>query len=289
MECFRTIESLKSALAKFRNQDKKIGFVPTMGALHGGHLKLVEFAQQECDIVVVSIFVNPTQFNNSGDLDKYPKREEEDLGLLEEASCDVVIIPQPEDVYPDHYTKNTIPLGIIDKVMEGEFRPGHFQGVVNVVSRFFEIIEPSKAYFGNKDFQQVAVIKRMVQELKLPVEVIGVPTKRMANGLAMSSRNYRLSEKEVEESSIIYKTLVKGREWASKYSPAVTRTKMIEYFNQSPLQLEYLQIVHPETMEDLNQYWVSGAIAGLAAFSGEVRLIDNMELVEENSKELLSN
>lgn len=289
MESFRTIESLQSALAKFRNQGKKIGFVPTMGALHGGHIKLVEFAQKECDIVVVSIFVNPTQFNNSGDLNKYPKREKEDLDLLQEANCDIVIIPNVEDIYPDNYTKNTISLGIIDKVMEGEFRPGHFQGVVNVVSRFFEIIDPDKAYFGNKDFQQVAVIKLMVKELNIPVEIIGVPTKRMSNGLAMSSRNYRLSENEVKESSIIYKTLIKGREWANKYSPAVTRSKMIEFFNQSPLKLEYLQIVHPETMEDLNQYWVPGAIAGIAAFSGEVRLIDNMELVEINSEELLSN
>jgi pantoate--beta-alanine ligase len=281
LKSFRTIESLQSALSSLKNQGKTIGFVPTMGALHGGHLKLVEFAKRECDVVVVSIFVNPTQFNNSGDLTKYPKREEEDLGLLNESGCDIVVLPSVNDVYPEDYKKNTIPLGIIEKVMEGEFRPGHFQGVVNVVSRFFEIIQPDRAYFGNKDFQQVAVIKLMVKALKLPVEVIGVPTKRMANGLAMSSRNYRLSEKEVEESAIIYKTLIKGREWASKYSPAVTRQKMIDYFNQSPVKLEYLQIVHPETMEDLNQYWVPGAVCGIAAFSGEVRLIDNMKLIEE--------
>lgn len=281
MDSFRTVESLQSALTSLKSQGKKIGFVPTMGALHGGHIKLVEYAQRECDIVVVSIFVNPTQFNNSGDLQKYPKREAEDLKMLEEANCDIVIIPDVEDIYPENYTKNTIPLGIIEKVMEGEFRPGHFQGVVNVVSRFFEIIEPDKAYFGNKDFQQVAVIKLMVKELGLPVEVVGVPTKRLSSGLAMSSRNYRLSEKEVEESAIIYKTLIKGREWASKYSPAVTRKKMIEYFDQGGLKLEYLQIVHPKTMEDLNQYWVPGAIAGIAALCGEVRLIDNMELVEE--------
>lgn len=259
-----------------------------MGALHGGHIKLVEFAQRECDIVVVSIFVNPTQFNNSGDLTKYPKREKEDLNLLEEVNCDIVVIPEVDDVYPEGYKKNTISLGIIEDVMEGEFRPGHFQGVVNVVSRFFEIIEPDKAYFGNKDFQQVAVIKLMVKELNLPVQVVGVPTKRMSNGLAMSSRNYRLSEEEVQASSIIYKTLIKGREWATQYSPAVTRSKMVEYFSESTLRLEYLQIVHPETMEDLNQYWVPGAIAGIAAYSGEVRLIDNMELVEISSKELLS-
>lgn len=284
MDSFRTVESLQSALTSLKNQGKKIGFVPTMGALHGGHIKLVEYAQRECDVVVVSIFVNPTQFNNSGDLQKYPKREAEDLKMLEEANCDIVIIPDVDDIYPENYTKNTISLGIIEKVMEGEFRPGHFQGVVNVVSRFFEIIEPDKAYFGNKDFQQVAVIKLMVKVLNLPVEVVGVPTKRLSNGLAMSSRNYRLSDKEVDESAIIYKTLIKGREWASKYSPAVTRQKMIDYFNQGALKLEYLQVVHPETMEDLNQYWVPGAIAGIAAFSGEVRLIDNMELIEETEE-----
>lgn len=280
MESYRTIESLTSALTSIREQGKKIGFVPTMGALHGGHLKLVEYAQRDCDIVVVSIFVNPTQFNNPEDLDKYPKREAEDLKMLEEANCDIVVIPSVEDVYPENYEKNVIELGRIEKVMEGTFRPGHFQGVVNVVSRFFEIIKPDKAYFGNKDFQQVAVIKKMVKDLGQPVEIVGVPTKRLSNGLAMSSRNYRLTEEEVEDSSIIYRTLIKGQEWATKYSPAITREKMIEYFNTGKLELEYLQIVHPETMEDLNQYWVPGAIAGIAAFSGGVRLIDNMELIE---------
>lgn len=251
-----------------------------MGALHGGHMKLVDQAKEECDVVVVSIFVNPTQFNNPEDLEKYPKREEEDLQMLNEFDCDIVLIPSVKDVYPEGYRKNKIDLGYIDKVMEGTHRPGHFDGVVNVVSRFFEIIEPDRAYFGNKDIQQVAVIKKMVDDLKMPVEVIGVSTKRLSNGLAMSSRNYRLSEKGIEESSIIYKTLMKGREWATKYAPSVTRDKMIEYFNTGGLEIEYLEIVHPETMESLNHYWVPGAIAGIAAFCEGVRLIDNIELIE---------
>jgi len=281
LKSFKTIAPLREALSSIKHQGKKIGFVPTMGALHGGHLDLVKKAQEECDVVVASIFVNPTQFNNSSDFSNYPIRMEEDLSLLDSASCDIVFIPQVSDVYPDNYIKNSIDLGNIDKVMEGEFRPGHFEGVVHVVSRFFEIIMPHKAYFGQKDFQQVAVIKKMVKDLDFPVEIIAVKTKRLPNGLAMSSRNYRLSEKEIQASSIIYKTFIQGKSWANEYAPSVTRKKMISYFNESSLTLEYLRIVDPNTMEDLNQYWVPGAVCGIAAFSGEVRLIDNMILVEE--------
>jgi pantoate--beta-alanine ligase len=281
LKSFKTIAPLREALSSIKHQGKKIGFVPTMGALHGGHIDLVKKAQEECDVVVVSIFVNPTQFNNSSDFTNYPIRMDEDLALLEDASCDIVFIPQTSDVYPENYIKNTIDLGNIDKVMEGEFRPGHFEGVVHVVSRFFEIIEPHKAYFGQKDFQQVAVINKMVDALGFEVDVVAVETKRLPNGLAMSSRNYRLSEKEIQESSIIYKTFIQGKAWANQCAPSVTRKKMISYFNKSPLKLEYLRIVDPVTMDDLNQYWVPGAVCGIAAFSGEVRLIDNMIFVEE--------
>lgn len=274
-----SINTLKKHLQLSRDKGSRVGFVPTMGALHEGHLALVEKAKEECDVVMVSIFVNPTQFNNTSDLDNYPKREEEDLTLLEDAHCDVVFIPTVEEIYPPGYEKVHVELGKVEKIMEGEHRPGHFNGVVNVVSRFFEIIEPNKAYFGRKDFQQVIAMKEMTKQLHLPVEIVAVETKRFSSGLAMSSRNYRLSNKELDQAAVVFQTLNKGKAWAESYSPQITLEKMKNYFSESSLELEYLQLVNPETMNELNQYWVDGATACIAAFCGEVRLIDNMELV----------
>ena len=277
----RSINELEKNLKPLREKGIKIGFVPTMGALHDGHISLVNKAKQECDVVIVSIFVNPTQFNNSNDLKLYPRREEEDLALLTKNDCDFVFLPIAEEIYPDDYKEVKVDLETIENTMEGEHRPGHFNGVVNVVSRLFDIVQPTKAYFGRKDFQQVAVVKEMNRQLKLPVEIVTVETKRDPSGLAMSSRNFRLSEQELEKAVIISQVLNKGKSWSNTYSPAVTRQKMIEYFENSSLELEYLQIVNPDTLQDLNQYWVSGATACIAAFCGEVRLIDNMELIAE--------
>lgn len=278
MEQFTSVSNLQQHLNTLREQGQVIGFVPTMGALHGGHLALLEAAQQRCDAVVVTIFVNPTQFNNEGDLSNYPKRESEDLELLRSANCDIVFMPTTAEIYPEDRPKFTIELGKIATVMEGKYRPGHFQGVVNVVGRFFEIIQPHYAFFGQKDFQQVAVVEKLAKDLNFDVSIVPVPTKRLPNGLAMSSRNYRLSKEDKQKASIIYKTLLKGREWADQYAPAVVRQRMEEYFNTGELELEYLRIVHPTNMEELQQYWVDGAIAGIAAYCGEVRLIDNMKL-----------
>jgi len=278
LQQFTSVSNLQQHLNTLREQGLVIGFVPTMGALHGGHLALVESAQKNCDIVVVTIFVNPTQFNNEGDLSNYPKRTSEDLELLQSANCDIVFMPSREEVYPKDKPKFTIDLGRIATVLEGTYRPGHFRGVVNVVARFFEIIQPHYAYFGQKDFQQVAVVEKLANDLEFDVSIVPVPTKRLSNGLAMSSRNYRLTDADKQNASIIYKTLLKGREWAEKYSPAVTRQRMEAYFNTGKLELEYLRIVHPQSMEELQHYWVDGAIAGIAAYCGEVRLIDNMKL-----------
>ncbi|WP_417266485.1 pantoate--beta-alanine ligase [Brumimicrobium sp.] len=279
-----SIDALKENLEPLRNKGLKIGFVPTMGALHDGHISLVKAAKEECDVVIVSIFVNPTQFNNTEDLKLYPRQEDKDLELLTQNDCDFVYLPTAEEIYPPDYEEVKVDLDTIENTMEGEHRPGHFNGVVNVVSRLFKIVQPTKAYFGRKDFQQVAVVKEMNRQLKLPVEIVTVETKRDPSGLAMSSRNLRLSEQELEKAVVISQVLNKGKSWANSYSPAVTRQKMIEYFEQTSLKLEYLQIVHPDTLNDLNQYWVSGATACIAAYCGDVRLIDNMELItkEEN-------
>ena len=187
-------------------------------------------------------------------------------------------------MYPENYVAEKVDLHHIENTMEGEHRPGHFDGVVNIVSRFFRVVQPSKAFFGRKDFQQVAVVIEMVKQLKMPLDIVVVETKRNASGLAMSSRNLRLSEQELEQAVVISQVLNKGQVWAKTYSPIITLEKMKRYFEDSALKLEYLQIVHPETLNDLNQYWVPGATACIAAFCGDVRLIDNMELVstEEN-------
>jgi pantoate--beta-alanine ligase len=280
----RSTVELEKHLQPLREKGSKIGFVPTMGALHDGHTALVNAAKKECDIVIVSVFVNPTQFNNPEDLKLYPRQEVKDLTLLEKNNCDFVYLPSAEEIYPTDYKAVKIDIETIENTMEGQHRPGHFNGVVNVVSRFFDLIKPNKAYFGRKDFQQVAVIKEMNRQLKLPIEIVTVDTKRDPSGLAMSSRNFRLNEQDLEKAVFISQVLNKGKSWANSYSPAVTREKMIAYFNNSGLELEYLQIVHPDTLNDLNQYWVSGATACIAAYCGDVRLIDNMELIAKEKK-----
>lgn len=279
MVILRNIEELKEYLQTAKQDKRKIGFVPTMGALHQGHIALVQKAKEECDLVIVSIFVNPTQFNNSKDLELYPRKEDEDVALLKQNSCDFVFIPNVEEIYPKDYQKIEINLNSLENVMEGKLRPGHFDGVVNVVSRLFQLIQPDKAYFGRKDFQQVAVVKEMNKQLHLPVEIVSIDTKRELSGLAMSSRNLRLNEHEKEKAVLIYKVLNMGKQWAESYSPMVTRNKMEDEFKEGGLKLEYIEIVHPETLNSLNQSWVPGATACIAAYCGEVRLIDNMELI----------
>lgn len=279
LQRFEDINSIRKALKPFWDSNKVVGLIPTMGALHEGHMSLLHQAKQECDVVVVTIFVNPTQFNNSGDLANYPRTIEEDLALLRKENCDFVFLPTVEEVYPEDYENIKVDLSPIDEVMEGVHRPGHFEGVANVVSRFFKIVKPQKAYFGRKDFQQVAVVEETVRQLNLSVEIIPVETMRAPNGLALSSRNKRLSQEELEKASIIYKTLSFGKELVSQTNPRDAIEKMKNFFETSSLKLEYLEIVDPKSLQSLNQYWVPGSTACIAAFCGEVRLIDNMELV----------
>ncbi|TSJ41541.1 pantoate--beta-alanine ligase [Fluviicola chungangensis] len=278
MEIINTVEGLKQALNSARKEGKSIGFVPTMGALHQGHMDLVSRAVAACDVVVVSVFVNPTQFNNLSDLEKYPRTPEADSELLKKFGCDIAFFPSEAEVYPKKLVSPRVDLGGLDTVMEGKFRPGHFKGVVQVVSRLFELVEPQKAFFGLKDFQQVAVIKKMVEQLKLPIEIVPCETFRTDKGLAMSSRNKRLTEDQKEEALIIYKTLIHAKTDSGNFSPEETAIRAKEFFMQGTLQLEYLNIVDPLTLQDLTDHWVPGATMCIACFCGEVRLIDNMIL-----------
>lgn len=279
VEIINTVEELKQALNSFREEGKCIGFVPTMGALHQGHMDLVSRAGTECDVVVASVFVNPTQFNNPSDLQLYPRTPEADAELLKKFGCDFAFFPSVEEIYPENLVVPRVDLGNLDQVMEGRFRPGHFNGVVQVVSRLFEIVKPHKAFFGLKDFQQVAVIKRMVSELNMPVQIVACETLRTEKGLAMSSRNKRLSDEQKEEALIIYKTLSRAKQDAQTFSPSETLKRAKDFFEAGTLRLEYMNIVHPETLEDLTGDWVAGATMCIACFCGEVRLIDNSTLL----------
>lgn len=278
MKFIKNSEDLKAFRAKFEKENFTVGFVPTMGALHGGHIALLEQAKKECDISVVSIFVNPMQFNNPEDLEKYPNRLEEDFDLLSENGCDYVFLPSKDLIYPDNFEKVNLDISHLDQEMEGEFRPGHFVGVVNVIYQFFKLLKPQKAYFGKKDFQQVVVVKYLVDKLNLSVEIVPVETLREENGLAMSSRNYRLSESDKQKAGVIYKSFQLGKSLAPQKSPSEVKKEMISLFHESDLELEYLEIVDTNNMSFLNDNWSESATACIAAYCNGVRLIDNKEI-----------
>lgn len=280
MKVYSKISELQEHVSLLKSEGKTIGFVPTMGALHYGHISLVSNASTQCDITIVSVFVNPTQFNNSEDLINYPRTLEADIDLLSTINCDIVFTPSVEEMYPKNSELIQLDLGKLAEVMEGKFRPGHFDGVVNVVSRLFNIVKPDKAFFGLKDFQQVSVIRFMTNYLKFPIEIIACPTLREETGLAMSSRNMRLSEIEKEDALQIYRSLSFAKDQASKFSPTETKNKVIDFFQKGNLKLEYFEIVNPDTLESLNTDWISGATACIVAYCGDVRLIDNMKLIE---------
>jgi pantoate--beta-alanine ligase len=256
-----------------------LGFVPTMGALHEGHLSLIREARKNCDLVACSIFVNPTQFNDPKDLERYPRTLEADIRLLEEAGCDVAFVPAVKEVYPNGINpKYTIDFEGIDAGMEGQFRPGHFKGVAMVVERLFELVKPGIAFFGQKDFQQVAIIRKMVEIRRLPVVIRTVKTMRGADGLALSSRNMFLSEAEKKDALIIFKTLCKAREMATPGAKTDhIESVLTDYFNTGKLKLEYLEIVDDLTLRPVDRIR-PGCTCCIAAWCGNVRLIDNMEL-----------
>ena len=273
---FYTADSLESFLISVRGESS-VGFVPTMGALHHGHLSLVEKAKEMCDIVVVSIFVNPSQFNNQEDLEKYPRTLENDVKLLSILEDVVVFAPNVAEVYPKWHTPIKLSLGELANVMEGEFRPGHFDGVVDVVKRLFDIVLPDLAFFGRKDFQQLAIIQRMVEILNLNVTIIPCDIIREPSGLASSSRNVRLSNQEKGDATILYNVLLEARSMAKSHSVDEVEQFVEEKILNSSLLLEYFQIVDPSNLQHLTS-WVPGAHACIAAHCGPVRLIDNMQI-----------
>lgn len=268
------------ALAKYRtllDKNKIIGFVPTMGALHRGHLSLVEKAKTESNLVIVSIFVNPTQFNDPHDLKNYPKTQEEDISLLETLKTDAVFLPEVVDIYPTRDTR-IFNFGNLDKVMEGRFRPGHFNGVAQVITKLFDLVKPHKAFFGQKDFQQLAIIKKLVEMQNYPVEIVPCPTVREPDGLAMSSRNSLLTEEERIHAPLISKTLFAAREKKNTYSLPNLKKWVIETINSDPfLEVEYFEIVNSETLNPVNFWNDPGQKTGCIAVKiGKIRLIDNV-------------
>jgi pantoate--beta-alanine ligase len=274
-----TVNDLSTLIDTYRKTQKTIGFVPTMGALHDGHASLMKQSLQENDITIVSIFVNPRQFNNVDDLNKYPRTIDTDLLFLEKIGVDVVFVPNSDEVYAPEYIAPKIDLGRLELLMEGKMRPGHFDGVVQVLTRFFQIVKPTNAYFGLKDFQQVAVVRKMVELLHFQTNIISCPIYRESSGLAYSSRNERLSTAQKEEALFIYQSLLKAKEYAINHTPEEIVALMEQEYKQSTLQLEYFEIVRPDTLEPLDNSWTSGAVACVVAFVGDVRLIDNMTLM----------
>ena len=278
MRIFRTVQSYKEFLAKERQNNKRIGFVPTMGYLHAGHLSLVRQSKQECDITVCSIFVNPLQFNDKEDLEKYPRDEERDLGMLEQVDCDVAFVPTYEEMYPEPVTK-TYSFPGLDDILEGAYRPGHFNGVAIVVSRLFSIIEPDIAYFGKKDYQQYLIVKELARREYPSLEIKPMPIVREPDGLAMSSRNVRLSSSARKEAPLLYQTLL----YAKSLVGTMPISEIVQLCREkiqanTAFRLEYFVIVNAENLQPVNDNQNLPLIALVAAWLDNVRLIDNMEL-----------
>jgi pantoate--beta-alanine ligase len=280
MKSFSLISEMANAIRQEREAGHTIGFVPTMGALHEGHLSLIKESVKDNDVTVCSIFVNPIQFNNKQDLEKYPHNLEEDSRLLQTGGCDYVFIPENREIYPDGTPELNVNFGSLDKVLEGKFRPGHFRGVAIVVQRLFEIITPDNAYFGMKDYQQLLVIRHLVSTLGIPVKIHACPTLREHDGLAMSSRNLRLTIGEREMAALIFRTLQKSKEKVGKIPVKQLREWAIKRINSNPaFQVEYFEIVNKNDLHILESWKEKeNAIACTAVFLGDVRLIDNMEL-----------
>ncbi len=273
-----TIKALQQILQEFKVSGKKVGFVPTMGALHLGHISLIEKARAENDIVVCSIFVNPTQFNNLSDLKNYPRTPENDKQLLINAGCNILFSPQIEEMYPEKDNR-VFDLGGLDKVMEGAHRPGHFNGVAQIVSKLFDAVSPDRAYFGKKDFQQLAIIKYITKQLNLPIQIIPCETLRENDGLAMSSRNVRLNEEERKQAVQLSKVLFFTKENSEKLSVSELKHeayKMLSAFDL--IKTEYFEIADSETLEPVEIIRPDKTVACIAAFVGNVRLIDNISL-----------
>ena len=277
MKVLQTAKEMMEYAGQVRSAKKTIGFVPTMGALHAGHESLIETAKSQCDFVIVSVFVNPTQFNQISDLEKYPRTFEADRDKLKNLNVDVMFYPSVEEIYPDG-TNAVFELDGLDNLMEGPNRPGHFNGVVQVVMRLFDLTKPTKAFFGEKDFQQLCIIRYMTRKLDYEVDIVGCPTIREEDGLAMSSRNVRLSEKGRKLARSIHAALRNVGHEVSASGLNIARNRVVDGFKQiEGLELEYFELVEPQTLEIASKK--SEQIqACIAVWIGDVRLIDNMRV-----------
>lgn len=277
MKVINNIRELQQYLAEIKTNNKQIGFVPTMGALHNGHVSLVSRSANENSECVVSVFVNPTQFNDKNDLLTYPRTLEDDCVLLEQAGCTVVFAPSVDEMYPEPDMR-VFNLGAVTEVMEGPRRPGHFNGVAQIVSKLFDIVKPDNAYFGEKDFQQIAVIREMVKQLNLPVNIVSCPIVREADGLAMSSRNTRLTEEQRRKAPLIARTLKES----TTFVPAKSVKEVIDYVtstinSESDMEVEYYEIVDGLTMQPITNWADTTYPVGcITVYCGKVRLIDNI-------------
>ena len=281
MKLIQTIKELRTELDGLRKAGKTVGLVPTMGALHAGHASLVKRAVAENDVVVVSDFVNPTQFNDKNDLLKYPRALEADCKLLEACGASYVFAPSVEEIYPEPDTRQ-FSYAPLDTVMEGKFRPGHFNGVCQIVSKLFLIVEPTRAYFGEKDFQQLAIIREMVRKYPFDLQIVGCPIVREADGLALSSRNARLSDNQREQALQISKTLFASVEYGKDHTLEETLHFVESSIEKAEgLELEYFEIVDGNTLQPVSTWEGSAYIVGcITVFCGEVRLIDNIKYKE---------
>ncbi|MDD2960646.1 MAG: pantoate--beta-alanine ligase [Muribaculaceae bacterium] len=277
MNTISSVDDLKATVKTLKGQGKSVGLVPTMGALHEGHLSLVTRCRAENDVVVVSVFVNPTQFNNKEDLKTYPRTEEADKKLLEAAGCDIVFMPCAEEIYPEPDNR-IFKLGKVAEVMEGAMRPGHFNGVAQIVSKLFDFVSPDRAYFGEKDFQQIAVIRSMIASEGYKLEIVSCPIIREADGLAKSSRNVRLTPEMRKIAPNIARILSESCNFAKSNSVAATQQYVIDSINAfDGMEVEYYQIVDGISLKEVNDWKDSSYIVGcITVYCGDVRLIDNI-------------
>jgi pantoate--beta-alanine ligase len=281
MQVVNSISQLKRILYGYREQNRSIGFVPTMGALHKGHISLVSFSNHDNDVTIVSIFVNPTQFNDKKDLKNYPRTLGADLAILEQNEVDIVFAPSESEMYPEPDNR-VFDFGNLDKVMEGARRPGHFNGVAQIVSKFFAVVEPDKAYFGEKDFQQLTIIKQLVRQLNFQLQVISCPIVRENDGLAMSSRNVLLLPNQRKEATHISKTLFESQKLADNYEIEKLKAWVIDTVNKnSELEVEYFEIVDDINLMPVNSWKEQKKKVGCIAVKvGNLRLIDNIRYLK---------
>ena len=277
MKIITKVDELKNAVKAYRHEGKTIGLVPTMGALHGGHKSLVDSARRENDVVVVSVFLNPTQFNNKEDLRTYPRTAEADAALLEGCGVDIAFMPTVADVYPEPDNR-VFHLGPVAEVMEGAMRPGHFNGVCQIVSKLFAMVEPDRAYFGEKDFQQIAVIRAMVEQLGLKLQIVPCPVVREDDGLAKSSRNVRLTPEVRKVAPNIYRVLRESVDYSKTHTVAETHDWVVEQINAYPLmEVEYFSICDGRTLQPVDQWTDTPYVVGcITVYCGDVREIDNI-------------